>query len=109
MSSCLYDKYGNIDFMGLGPLLKLIAVGYICYVAVRKNMKILAPFFLLFGLGNLFFTTRLYNQQNLNYASDSDLAKCGLLDIHNRLKILPYLEHTGIGIVSIFMFIYLIR
>jgi hypothetical protein len=51
----------HINGNGIGPLLQSIAIIYICYLAIYKNIKIPSLVFLLYAIGSIIFSLRYYN------------------------------------------------
>ena len=55
------DLVGRKSDNGIGPMLQMIAIIYLCYLAVYKNVKIPSIVFLLYGIGSLAFIFRYNN------------------------------------------------
>ena len=56
---------------GIGPLLQSIAIIYICYLAIYKNVKIPSLVFLLYAFGSIIFSLRYYTLlQTFNQANN---------------------------------------
>ena len=56
---------------GIGPLLQSIAIIYICYLAIYKNVKIPSLVFLLYAIGSIIFSLRYYTLlQTFNQANN---------------------------------------
>jgi len=55
------DLIGRVDDHGIGPILQLLAITYLCYLAVYKNIKVPSIIFLLYGFGSLLFIFRYNN------------------------------------------------
>jgi hypothetical protein len=55
------DSIGRFDDNGLGPMIELIAIIYLCYLAVYKNIKVQSSVFLLYAIGSLLFISRYKN------------------------------------------------
>jgi hypothetical protein len=56
---------------GFGPLLQSIAIIYICYLAIYKNVKIPSIIFLLYAIGSIIFSLRYYTLlQTFNQANN---------------------------------------
>ncbi len=55
------DNVGRLNDGGVGPSLQLLAIIYLCYLAVYKNVKIPSLFFILYGIGAILFSIRYNN------------------------------------------------
>lgn len=93
------DKLGRTDIRG-GAILKGFAVLMLCYLTFMRKVNIPALFFLLYGVGSLFFYFRIKNLLE----SDTKLYK-GTTALATGAA--EY-EHIIVGTTCILMFIYLL-
>jgi hypothetical protein len=93
------DKFGRVDFMGGGVLLKGIAVLMLCYLTFIRKVNVPALFFLFYGIGSLLFLVRIKNLLKAEaalYNGPSSFAP-GAAEY----------EHIIVGTICLFMFLYL--
>jgi len=50
----------SIDLYGWGPLLKGVALAYLCYMTVFNDTNVPIGFFILYGVGSAAFITHLF-------------------------------------------------
>ena len=92
------DKLGRTDIRG-GVILKGFAVLMLCYLTFMRKANVPALFFLLYGLGSLFFYFRIKNllQSELKLYNRPTASAAGIAEY----------EHIIVGTTCILTFIYL--
>jgi hypothetical protein len=72
------DEVGRLDDNGVGPILQLLAISYLCYLAVFQKIKIPSSIFLLYGIGSILFSLRyknlLQSDATLNHKPTSSIS-----------------------------------
>jgi hypothetical protein len=104
MNTEVKNPKGSIYFdfqIGVGPMIKLVALLYLAYLTIFKNLKVPPLFFLLVGLANLLYINRF---RNLSIIHKDYFKIFGIKSLETQPL---FVEHTLSGVLYIIIAIYL--